>query len=298
MAKSEDNFRKLQKKRETAFEKAIYIIKPFVVYLLVKTVAILVVSILLPTLPVPGITDYLETHSQILNAVINAVASIVAVLFVVKDFLTETDTSGEVEIDQPIVKQVFFCMKKGILAQKGKGFSLAIVISLGVTSSIFFNGILSFLSVSSEKYDQVEKIQYSVPIWLGLILYGLVSPVVEEIVFRGITYHRMRRFFTVPSSVLVSALLFGGFHANLPQFVYGTVMGILLALCYEWCQSFCAPLLFHMTANIFVFVISHMETAMTAISSVKSVVLFFILSVLLLAGCRSVSKQQHNSDLH
>jgi membrane protease YdiL (CAAX protease family) len=102
----------------------------------------------------------------------------------------------------------------------------------------------------------VEAIQYSVPLWLGIILYGIVSPIAEEIVFRGVLYNRTKRFYSIPRSVIFSALLFGIFHANLPQLIYGTLMGVLIALCYERNKCFAAPVFFHMAANIVVFTLS------------------------------------------
>lgn len=294
MAKKDESMRKMQKKRESSFEKAVYIIKPYIIYMVIKTFAILTAAVVFPSVPIPGMAEYIEMHEEMCSAVWNALASILAVAFVIKDFLTETDTSGEIDIDKSVGRQLLFCMKKGILAQKGKGFLLSVILAMGVTSSLFFNGLVSLFSISSAKYDQVEKIQYSVPVWLGILLYGIISPVVEEIVFRGITYHRMRRFYTVLSCVVVSSLLFGGFHANVPQFFYGTSMGILLALTYEWSQSFCAPLLFHMAANIFVFVISHVETAMNTISKVPAIVVFFTLTAGLLFLCYHISHQQKN----
>jgi membrane protease YdiL (CAAX protease family) len=51
-------------------------------------------------------------------------------------------------------------------------------------------------------------------------------------------------------------MLFGVFHANLPQLIYGTLMGLLLADCYERNKCFAAPVVFHLTANILVFTLS------------------------------------------
>ena len=155
-----------------------------------------------------------------------------------------------------VIKQLVSCMKNGINNCKDKAFLLAAVVSLGISAALALNIFVELLSVQSEKYDNVEAIQYSVSLWLGLILYGLVSPITEEIIFRGITYNRMKRFFGVVPCVIVTSLLFGGFHANMPQFLYGTCMGVLMALVYEWVKAFAAPLLLHMAANIIVFVLS------------------------------------------
>ena len=199
---------------------------------------------------------WVENHSQLLSTTINGIAALLAAAVVLRDFLKEVATTGEIDIDSGVIKQLLSWIKNGIKRNKDKAFSLAAVVSLGITSALALNIFIELLSVQSEKYDNVEAMQYSVPLWLGLLLYGLIAPMTEELIFRGITYNRMKRFFGVVPCVIVTSLLFGGFHANLPQFLYGTCMGALLALVYEWVKTFAAPLLLHMSANAFVFVFS------------------------------------------
>ena len=250
---------KIQHKRESALEKAWYIVKPFLVYTVVKTFALFGIALLLPSIPIAGLDVWVENHSQLLSTTINGIAAIIGVAVVLREFIKEMSTVGEIDIDSGVIKQLLACVKNGIKNAKNKAFPLAAVISLGISAALALNIFIELMSVSSEKYETVEAIQYSVPLWLGLLLYGLVSPITEEIIFRGITYNRMKRFFNVLPCVLVTSLLFGGFHANLPQFLYGTCMGVLMTLVYEWTKTFAAPLLLHMSANVFVFVLSFVD---------------------------------------
>ncbi len=137
----------------------------------------------------------------------------------------------------------------------------------------------------SEKYDTVAEIQYSVPIWLGILLYGIISPMVEEMVFRGVIFNRARKFFGVAKAAVFSALLFGVFHGNLLQFLYGTAMGMLMAVCYEYCGCFAAPVLVHMSANVFVFLMSG-QTGTAFFVTPFWCVVFLALSVAVMAGIR------------
>lgn len=247
---------KIQQKRTKPVEKAWYIVKPFILYTIVKTLAIFGLSLLVSSIPIQGVSAWVESNSQLLSTTINGIAALIGVAFVLQDFLKEVAVTGEIDIDSGVIKQLFAWMKNGITHNKDKAFQLAAVISLGITSALGLNILVELMSIQSEKYSNVEAIQYSVPLWLGLILYGIISPVTEEIVFRGLLYNRMKRFFGIVPCMIVTSLLFGGFHANLPQFLYGTSMGVLMALVYEWVKSFAAPLLFHMAANIVVFVLS------------------------------------------
>lgn len=269
---------KIQHKRTKTVEKLWYIIKPFLLYTIVKTFAMIGLSLLLSTFPSEEMTSWVQNNSRLLSTTINGLAAVVGIFFVLQDFLIEVSVTGEVNIDGGVFRQIAGWIKNGISHNKDKAFLLAAVVILGITSALALNILVELLSVSSEKYDNVEAIQYSVPIWLGLLLYGIVSPVTEEIVFRGITYNRMKRYYSVVPCVIVSALLFGGFHANLPQFLYGTCMGVLMALVYEWVRSFAAPLLFHMAANVIVFVLSECAPDMAAKMTVLHCAAFAVIA--------------------
>lgn len=273
---------KLQAKRTRPLEKAWYILRPFVVYTVWKTAAILLFDLIVVSIPSTAASDWITANSNQVNAVINALASLIAVLFILNDFLKEVAVSGEVDIDSSIFRQLISWIRTGFGRNKDKMLQLAAVISLAITSSLTFNILIEMLQVQSQKYQEVEAIQYSVPVWLGIILYGLVSPFVEEVVFRGLTYNRMKRYFGIPLCVITTSLLFAGFHANLVQFMYASCMGVLMALCYEWVGCFAAPFLFHLTANVFVFILSDICDGITALVSPLTVIVFGILSAVIL----------------
>lgn len=272
---------KIQQKRTKPIEKAWYILKPFIVYTVIKTAALLFLAMVIPSLPVNGMAQWTEENSSLLSAVINGAASLIGVAFILKDFLNEVNVTGEIDIDKNVFGQLWCWVKTAPGRIKGKAMQLAAVVSLGITSALALNAFIELIAVHSQKYDSVEKIQYSVPIWLGIILYGIVSPFAEEVVFRGVTYNRMKRFFGLPLCVITTAVLFGGFHANLPQFIYGTCMGILMALCYEWVGCFGAPWLFHISANVFVFLFSMVQGGTNEVSGIAYCIVFSIISALL-----------------
>ncbi len=78
--------------------------------------------------------------------------------------------------------------------------------------------------------------------------------------FRGILYNRMKRCFNDKIALVVSSLLFGIYHGNLVQAVYGTILGLLIAYFYERYKSFAAPVLFHGVANISVFAMTYQSS--------------------------------------
>ena len=140
----------------------------------------------------------------------------------------------------------------------GAGVKIFLTMALAVTASVAVNilFILIHLTENSEAYAQTAEHQYSVIFPFGLFLYGIVSPLAEEVVFRGIIYNRMKKHMPVIVSLILSSLLFGIYHGNTVQALYGFCMGILIAYTYEMFGGFVYAFLFHAAANIAVYTIT------------------------------------------
>lgn len=126
-----------------------------------------------------------------------------------------------------------------------------------VVFSIFLNQlfVLGHLTELSPKYTAVAGRQFRVPLGMGLFLYGVCSPIVEELIFRGLVQRGLNRLFAPLQkgaylSVLVTALLFAIYHGNLAQAMFAFPMGILIGLSYVRLLSIYAPIVFHVCANV------------------------------------------------
>ena len=83
----------------------------------------------------------------------------------------------------------------------------------------------------------------------SLIASGLVAPVMEELLYRGLIYKRLRESLDSIVSAVLSAIIFGAAHGNLVQFVYAFFAGLMMAYLYEKYKNLFAPVLFHFCAN-------------------------------------------------
>ena len=88
---------------------------------------------------------------------------------------------------------------------------------------------------------------------LVFILMALVAcvgaPLAEEVVFRGYIYTTVKRMAGLPVAVIFSGLLFGVVHMNLIALLPLTILGIILALSYEYTGSLWAPIAIHFFFN-------------------------------------------------
>ena len=137
-----------------------------------------------------------------------------------------------------------------------KNYLLLFLLTVGAAMGLNLLFALTGMIRISESYQAVAAGQQGACVWLALPYYGLIAPFAEEVVFRGIVYGRMRRTVGRRSAILLSALLFGMYHMNPVQGIYGFFMGCLMAYAYEYFGNFKAALAVHMIANLLALCIS------------------------------------------
>lgn len=151
--------------------------------------------------------------------------------------------------------------------ERPRNYIIALLVSccavLGLNLLFDLTGIID----NSAAYQAVAAGQLSASLAVGLICYGIISPLAEELVFRGIVYNELKRSYRLPLAMLISALLFGLYHMNPVQGGYGFIMGLLLAYLYEYFGSFLWPVLVHMLANSLAYILSNTSLSTTVIRS-------------------------------
>ncbi len=85
---------------------------------------------------------------------------------------------------------------------------------------------------------------------LGIIFVLVIRPVAEEIIFRGLTYSKLRTSLSVVWAVLVSALLNGLMAGNPFGFIEAFLFAVIAALLFEWTKSVWVTLIFHVSYSL------------------------------------------------
>ena len=116
---------------------------------------------------------------------------------------------------------------------------------IGGNNIILSSGLMQV----DETYQQLTDILYSAPMWFQLLGTGVIVPLCEELIFRGLMYNRLKDYVPVKWALLMSALAFGIGHGNLVQGVYGFALGYMMAYLYEHTNKLWVPVLFHIVAN-------------------------------------------------
>ena len=104
------------------------------------------------------------------------------------------------------------------------------------------------------KYDwdfaQVSRMIYYEPIYMQILVIGILVPICEELLFRGLIYERILQSGSMKSAMFLTSLLFAFFHGSWIQIIYAFVFSYLMLYVYFKCGSFRAPVIFHIISNL------------------------------------------------
>ena len=129
---------------------------------------------------------------------------------------------------------------------------LAMAAGYLISALIFLSGISELFPGYVE--NALAAFQGQNPILL-IFSTVIVGPIAEEMIFRGMMYRRMRNYLGIPAAMIVSSLIFGAYHANMVQFIYASLMGLLFVLLYERSRSLITCIAAHSAANLWAVIV-------------------------------------------
>lgn len=168
---------------------------------------------------------------------ISAVAALVTIPFLLRMMKKDKKIEQEIGIVQN---------KKAPLGK------YALIVGISIPVMIALNNILLLVNLVeySEAYQEAATALYAPSFPIQILCVGIVIPIMEELIFRGLVYKRMRMRVSATRAIFSSAMFFGLYHGNSVQMIYGALCGLLLAYLYEKYGSVKAPIFAHVLMNV------------------------------------------------
>jgi membrane protease YdiL (CAAX protease family) len=141
-----------------------------------------------------------------------------------------------------------------------------VFIALAAMAMALFLNILilkSGITEISEDYAEVAKAQYDCSFLVGFIVYGFISPLSEELMFRGILYNGFKRYFKMMAALLMSSAFFSLYHGNGVQGMYSFAISVFIVYSYEKTGNFLATVLIHMMCNLTAYIFTYAYDVMS-----------------------------------
>lgn len=144
---------------------------------------------------------------------------------------------------------------------KWKGIRYGYILLGSVVMCVALNNMitLSNLAEMSESYEETAEALYSISFPFQLVGLGMIVPIFEELLYRGVIYNRLKVNLSKFGAIGVSAFIFGTMHGNLVQMLYAFILGVVFAWLYDVYKSIWAPILAHMCMNLTSVILSEIE---------------------------------------
>lgn len=221
------------------------IISPFLVYyavsLVVETVASVIIMV--PEMQKGGMINVEETVNQVMKIFMSHLTLITAAvaLFVIPFFWLMYKKDVNYERTLGVAER-----------EKAPAWKYIVIVGLAIAACIGLNNLLVLGNVAaySNTYEETTAALYKESFLIQVIGLGVIVPIAEEFMFRGVIYKRLSFITGRGKAMMLSALMFGLYHGNLVQAIYGFVLGYLAVYLYEKYGSLKASILFHATVNL------------------------------------------------
>ena len=221
--------------KTNGFIKAWGILYPIFIYYVISNVVIYLAALML------GVTQ--ETYAQwyiVLQTIATAVALPVLYNFYRRDQLMMTVFYQRTALESreiPAGTKLFY----GVLT-----------FVCGALAGVVLNNVIGATGLAelSAGYQNVNAHFYSGDLLFEILGAGILIPLAEELLYRGIVYGRLSDWVGIPRAALVSSLIFGVLHFNIVQFVYALLLGLLLVYFLEKTHNLYGAVLGHIGANL------------------------------------------------
>ncbi len=157
-----------------------------------------------------------------------------------------------------------------------------ILIALGAAASVTFNGLLNLsglMSAMSGDADLVQTALYQGQLIAELVGVGVIIPLMEEMLFRGLVQQRFRAMMNPLPAVICTAVIFALYHGNMLQGIYTFLLGMIFGYLMEQYHSIAAPATAHISANLVSVILTESGAAQRMLASDAAQV------ILTLSGC-------------
>jgi membrane protease YdiL (CAAX protease family) len=134
----------------------------------------------------------------------------------------------------------------------------ALILPVGLSLNELSVRILKYVGTEPLLQEPVRMMKEATSL-VQLGLHGLsaiiFAPIVEEIIFRGVLYPTVKKYFTPKAALWSVSLLFALVHLNRATILPLTVLAIFLTFLYETTRNLIAPIVAHSLFNAANFVL-------------------------------------------
>lgn len=137
--------------------------------------------------------------------------------------------------------------KKYKKESKKSKIQISYLLIVGIIISLIYNIFAYYMNDFTLKTNLFNENDH---ILVTILATGILGPIIEELMFRGIIYNEFKNKFTNMKAILLTTTFFAIIHFNIFQMIYAFAIGFILMFVYEKYKTIKAPIILHMASNI------------------------------------------------
>ncbi|VYU50191.1 CPBP family intramembrane metalloprotease [Clostridium tertium] len=133
---------------------------------------------------------------------------------------------------------------------------------LGGLCWLFNSSLLTLISnagLLEEQFINMENILSPLTagsIVVSIITIGIIAPIAEEFLFRGVVFNTLRKRFSPAWTIGLQGVFFGIYHMNLIQGTYATLLGVIFGYVTYKTRSIWPAIIMHIVNNSMSFILN------------------------------------------
>lgn len=120
----------------------------------------------------------------------------------------------------------------------------------GAAMNLCLTAAMNYFTVTEKFSNAVQEGLLESNFAVQAVGLGILVPITEEFLFRGLIYQRLKKYVPVWLAVLAGAGIFALYHGNMVQIIFAFPMALVMLLAYEKWNSLYVPIMFHIAANL------------------------------------------------
>lgn len=160
---------------------------------------------------------------------------------------------------------------------------IGLIFAVSILANIFISTLMETFNIV-QYFPDYEQLMLSLSggaLWIQLLSVGLVAPIVEEVLLRGVVFGRLRGYMRLLPALLVQALIFGLLHMNILQGLYAFLIALLFGYVYakygRLLLCILAHIVFNMTSLVLAALLEGVEINPVPVLAVSAVLLAVVL---------------------
>lgn len=164
-------------------------------------------------------------------------------------------------------KKLNFKINKNIIFVILVGFSISILLNL-----IIIN-INKLFNINNNLLDYKYLIQ-------TIIASCLLGPIIEELLFRGVMFNKIKTFNNLNVSILLTTFIFAFFHDSITQMIYAFIIGYICIKLYVEYDTLLVPIIFHISCNLVVPLLNNYLVNLNYIYTILIIIVSLIIFII------------------